>query len=297
MQEPKILFYLAVWKRLEVTELCFMGLKRLMEYSGASAFAVISEKSMIPLCKKYGIDFFEHENRPLGLKKNAGLNELMKKEFDYLIELGSDDLILNSVIDLYKPMMKSGEDFFGSNKILFIDSTNGQCRSYEALEGQYGMGWGLGRCVSRKLLEKVGSKVKMKVHQTCFSTITEDIWYENSIGWASEEQAKNLERSGLVTIEDSKLTYKLWTDEAEKCLDNDSNARIMAHGFKYKVLSTPEPLMADIKSDENLWGFNPEIGEQGDLEKFISQLSAKEKELFFINQKKLKAKRIEKAIA
>lgn len=69
----------------------------------------------------------------------------------------------------------------------------------------------------------------------------------------------------------------------------------MAHGFKYRVVETPEPLMADIKGDENLWGFNPELGDAADLENFLNQLSKQEKEQFFINQKKLKAKRIEKA--
>lgn len=291
----KILFYLAAWKRPEITELCFMGLQRLMKHCGGSAFAIISEKSMIPLCKKYGIDFCEHENQPLGLKKNFGLNEVMKKKFDYLIELGSDNLILNEVIDLYRPLMQSDEDFFGSTKLLFIDSVTGQTRSYEAVENQYGFGFGLGRCMSRKLLESVSAKVKMNILQTCFSTITEDIWYEGSIGWASESVAKMMERSGLVKIEDSNLTYKLWTDKAERCLDNDSNGRIMAHGFKYKVVETPEPLMADLKSDDNIWGFNSELGDAADLESFLNKLSKQEKEHFFIIQKKLKAKRIEKA--
>ncbi len=272
-----------------------MGLQRLMKHCGGSAFAVISEKSMIPLCKKYGIDFCEHDNQPLGLKKNFGLNEVMKNKFDYLIELGSDNLILNEMIDRYKPLMQSGEDFFGSTKLLFIDSVTGQTRSYEAVENQYGFGFGLGRCMSRRLLESVSAKVKMQVHETCFNAVTEDIWYGGSIGWASEAMAKNLENAKLVTIEDSNLTYKLWTDKAERCLDNDSNARIMAHGFKYKVVETPEPLMADIKSDENIWGFNPELGDAADLENFLNKLSKQEKEQFFANQKKLKAKRIEKA--
>jgi hypothetical protein len=293
MQEPKILFYLAVWKRPEITELCFMGLKRLMGHCKGSAFAVISEKSMIPLCRKYNIDFCEHENQPLGMKKNFGLNELMKKDFDYLIELGSDNLILDEMIDRYIPLMKSGIDYFGGTKLLFIDSTDGNCREYEAVENQYGYGFGLGRCVSKRLLEKVAAKIKIQVHETCWNG--DDIFYGGSIGWASEKVAKILHGSKLATIQDSKFTYKLWTDEAQRMLDNDSNARIMAHGFKYVPVETPEPLMADLKSDENIWTFNHEIGIKGDLEKFLSGLSKEEKAMFFANQKKLKAKRVETA--
>lgn len=293
MQEPKILFYLAVWKRPEITELCFMGLKRLMKHCKGFAFAVISEKSMIPLCKKYGIDFCEHENRPLGMKKNFGLNELMKKDFDYLIELGSDNLILDEMIDRYIPLMKSGIDYFGGTKLLFIDSIDGNCREYEAVESQYGFGFGLGRCMSRRLIEKAAAKIKINVNETCLNG--EDIFYAGAIGWASPKVAATLQASGLATIQDSKFTYKLWSDETEKMMDNDSNARITAHGFKYNPVETPEPLMADMKSDENIWTFNSEIGIKGDIEKFLSRLSKEEKEMFFANQKKLKAKRVETA--
>ena len=96
----RIAFFLAVWKRPEITELCFMGLQRLMKhYPNSFAFAVISEKSMIPLCQKYDIEYCEHENLPLGRKKNYGMNQILKKKFDYLIELGSDDLIFNDVFN------------------------------------------------------------------------------------------------------------------------------------------------------------------------------------------------------
>ncbi|MDE1971409.1 MAG: hypothetical protein KGI50_07590, partial [Patescibacteria group bacterium] len=100
-----------------------------MKHNGnAKSLAVISEKSMIPLCKTYGIDFVEHENEPLGKKKNFGLDEAMKREWDYLIELGSDDLILNDIFDLYKPLMKEGADYFGSDAVFYIDAISGECR-------------------------------------------------------------------------------------------------------------------------------------------------------------------------
>jgi hypothetical protein len=55
--------------------------------------------------------------------------------------------------------MERGDDFFGSNKLYFIDGTNGDCRSYTAYESTYGFGWGLGRCMSRKMIENFGGKV------------------------------------------------------------------------------------------------------------------------------------------
>jgi hypothetical protein len=294
MQEPKILFFLAVWKRPEITELCFMGLQRLMK-RGHQALAVISEKSMIPLCKKYGVDFCEYENRPLGRKKNFGLNEAMKRPFDYIIELGSDDIIADQLLDYYVPLMKAGEPFFGSQDLLFVDGPGGVARSYTAVENHYGFGFGLGRCMSRSMLEAVSKRLRAKINSSFFDTDTEECYYENSIGFVRPSKAEALQKSGLITVEETTFTYRLWSDDAERMLDNDSNGRIMGHGFKYKAVETPEPLMADIKSDENIWGYNPELGEPYDIEKFLGKLSADERAMFWNIQKKLKAKRIEKA--
>ena len=79
----RLMIFLAVWKRPEITEICFMGINRLRK-SGLfpiEAMAVISEESMKPLCKKYGIDYVMYKNEPLGEKKNYGLREAMKKDF------------------------------------------------------------------------------------------------------------------------------------------------------------------------------------------------------------------------
>jgi hypothetical protein len=292
MQEPKILFFLAVWKRPEITELCFMGLQRLMKHTGARTMAVISEKSMIPLCKKYGIDFIEHENEPLGRKKNAGLTAAMKMDFDYLIELGSDDLILDTLFEYYLPLMRSGEDFFGSNKILFVDATSGETRSYTAHESEYGYGWGLGRCMSRKMIESFGGKVKILAKDGLAIGI--ECIGQGATGYVPASIASSLVKSGLAEILEAEESYYLWSDEAMKCLDNDSSKRINEKGFSYKTVDTPGPLMADIKSDENIWGFNPEIGEKGSLD-FLENVSKAERQMFFANMKKLKARRLEHA--
>jgi hypothetical protein len=143
----KILFYLAVWKRPGVTEVCFMGLKRLMEYTKGETLAVISEESMIPLCEKYGIMWVMHENLPIGKKKNFGLKQALRLEWDYVIELGSDDLIKNELIDLYRPYFGK-ENFLTVGSIAFINSKTLACRVIEKNSA-----FGLGRCLSRSVVE------------------------------------------------------------------------------------------------------------------------------------------------
>src|SRR5688500_10590245 len=100
----KLLIYTAVWQRPEITEICFMGIKRLQKIHKfyISDFAVISEDSMLRLCNKYGVDWCMHENLRLGSKKNYGVKQALKKDFDYMIEIDSDDLLKNEVLTTYK---------------------------------------------------------------------------------------------------------------------------------------------------------------------------------------------------
>jgi len=145
----KILFYLAVWKRPEITEICFMGLRRLMKSYDSESLAVISEDSMIPICEKYGIMWMMYDNLPLGKKKNAGLKHALNLDWDYVIELGSDDLIKNELIELYKPFFGT-EKFLSCGSVAFINSETGACR-WIARRSPFG----LGRCLHREVIERV----------------------------------------------------------------------------------------------------------------------------------------------
>lgn len=142
----KLLIFLAVWKRPEITEICFMGISRLRKKQpDLQAFAVISEESMIPLCEKYGVDWCMYKNDPLGEKKNYGLTQAMKKEFDYLIEIGSDDLLKDEFLELY-PFTHS---VYGLRDFAVIDTETGECRRQNDRHAQFG----LGRAISKTALE------------------------------------------------------------------------------------------------------------------------------------------------
>jgi hypothetical protein len=143
---PKVLIYLAVWKRPEITEICFMGLERMRKNFGIKSFAVISELSMRPLCKKYRVDYCIHDNDPLGRKKNFGLQVAMKRHsFDYIIEIGSDDLLKNEIIETY-PWSYS---FMGLKSFIQMNSIDGESRKWSLADG----GFGIGRAIHRSVLE------------------------------------------------------------------------------------------------------------------------------------------------
>jgi len=70
----------------------------------------------------------------------------------------------------------------------------------------------------------------------------------------------------------------LWGDKQNRGLDKESWFKIQINGFRAKQIQTDFPLGIDIKSDVNIWPYNPEFGVQWNLEEAIKDLSAEESE-------------------
>jgi hypothetical protein len=265
-----ILVFLAVWKRPEITKICFEGLRRLKNRFNLEAFAVISEKEMIPLCEEYGVKWTFYKNDPLGEKKNHGLNEAMKLDWDYLIEIGSDDLIKDELIELYSKYFGKYE-MFGTKDSVIIDSESKQCRRLSS-----DTPYGLGRCISRKTIEEYchGVDVLAKEGILAQGRTTG----KGKVGFFKVDQANELEKLGRVEIV-GQPRYKLWRDDINRGLDNSSNYFLFTVGVGYKTVETTKPLCIDIKSEVNIWKFSPSLGTSYELDKALEGLSNKEKEM------------------
>lgn len=154
----RLLFFIPVWKRPEITEICFMGITRLREAGThhIEALAVISEDEMKPLCEKYGIDWVFYKNFPLGEKKNFGIQEALKREFDYLVEIGSDDILKNEFLSLYT---WGTHDVFGLNDFIIMNSEDGECRRISGKNMKYGTGRAIRKeCLTVKLWHDKASR-------------------------------------------------------------------------------------------------------------------------------------------
>lgn len=143
----KFLIFLAAWKRPEITEVCFMGIDRLKRSFPIDTLCVISEESMKPLCKKYSIDYVEYKNQPLGEKKNFGLSKTLEKSWDYLVEIGSDDVLKDFLFEEYS---KQEREVMAVNNFCYLNSETGECRNMVS-----NTFYGIGRAIRRDVLEKV----------------------------------------------------------------------------------------------------------------------------------------------
>jgi hypothetical protein len=98
------------------------------------------------MCRDVGAEVCIFPNEPLGRKKIAGLNFAHRNfEFDYLMELGSDDLVNPEIFELYKPYMEKKFEFFGLNNLYYTNWDTREtifCKDYN--EGQT---FGAGRMI------------------------------------------------------------------------------------------------------------------------------------------------------
>jgi len=116
----KYLFFIAVYKRLEITRKCFENLKALSSKFDINVFCVCSSVDEAELCNEFGWDWTIAENFPLGAKFNSGLKEAMNFDFDRLIQIGSDDIITEDLLIKYREV---DAPYFGIRRA-FI--TNGE---------------------------------------------------------------------------------------------------------------------------------------------------------------------------
>jgi hypothetical protein len=132
-----------------------MGLDRLRQDPDFDirVLSVVSEIEAVKLCQKYNVEWVICDNAPLGKKKNFGLQAAKKMDFDFLLEIGSDDLILS--MDQYKVWtQKKTSVFLGVHDMAFIDTETGCCRRWISAST-----FGAGRIISRDVLELANWKL------------------------------------------------------------------------------------------------------------------------------------------
>jgi hypothetical protein len=245
---PKILIIIPIWQRPEITEICFSGLDRLRSHrSRLEVLAVISEDYYKERCNNHSIDYTFFENQPLGRKKNHGLKIALEHDWDYLIELNSDDVIKNELLDVYDTLT---DDYLALRNFCFMDSKTLDVRQIESKTA-----FGIGRRYSRKAVEAC-KVTEVNVKKSCISGAGALI--EGTKKDIKPYIAKDLEKAGYVEIVGEGV--KMWNDQASAGMDNFSNLRLMDNGFKCRQIFTEEPLAVDIKSDINIWSYNKDAG-------------------------------------
>jgi hypothetical protein len=110
-------------------------------------------------CIKFNHTILNFTNNYLGKKLNYGVDHIDKTcEYDYIMNLGSDDLIHPYLIDLYMPLIKKEIAVFGLNKLYFYDINKGKCLYFSYYNNPHVIGGG--RMIHRRVIEKVRKNIK-----------------------------------------------------------------------------------------------------------------------------------------
>lgn len=143
-----IMILLPIWGREKITELCLSNLFELKGRHDIEVICIVSEQWAKIRAFEYGFKYVEVENFPLGNKMNKGVEYALKFDFDYLMNLGSDDLIDDRIFELYEPYIEAKEKMFGINKVSFFDIKTKKIKRFD-----YKHMIGAGRMIRKDVLK------------------------------------------------------------------------------------------------------------------------------------------------
>lgn len=197
----KVNLYIATHERPRITRKCFNGVVRIRKTFASLGIYVtpiiaVSDEPNRKLCEEYGFESHEIPYTPIGRR----MNELITKgdqDYDYLMQLGSDDIIDDELCYILAGWMKAGAGIFGVSSMNIVNCYTGEIRKVSQK-----LVFGAGRCIRRDLVLRTG---------------------------------------------------QLWGDNLISGLDGDSQTRVFrATGVGCQTVSTPRPMLWDIKSNVNL---------------------------------------------
>ncbi len=247
----KILVYMAIWKRPEITERCFKAIKKL----GLEVFAVVSEDWAEDLCKKYKAGFVRTENNPLGKKLNTGLAALIDKRFDYLMTMGSDNFINPRLLDVYEYYMNKKIGLIGIDKVYFMQGDKTKFVDYQLQI------IGAGRMISREALE-TAKQVKVRFLKSVCGMIQGQ---PGEVKHIPIHRAINGNGNDILEIIGDERVM-LWDEDKNKALDGSSNMRLIQDGVSNKCIDVGKhPYILDVKGEDNIWKYEDIKGEPAEF--------------------------------
>jgi len=152
----KIVVFTPVWGRHEVLDIWQKGVERIKafwpEQIKIIPFCMVSNDEDEAKIEEYGYEYVRCENKPLGNKHNIGLEALRDIDFDYILQLGSDDLITNEYLEYALAAMQSKIDVFGVDRLYFTEiGTEDACKF--VLTTHKNVLIGAGRFISHKVIK------------------------------------------------------------------------------------------------------------------------------------------------
>ena len=238
-----MIIYCPVWGREKITRYCLSRLESL-----GQIFCVVSEEWSVKMCKERGYLFKLATNLPLGMKLNSGLKDIMQLEFDYMMTTGSDNLY-DGIPGLYKEYMEAGIDVMGVDKCIFYNGKESKVVNYSQTI------IGAGRIISKRILRRASSRVKVKFTESCSGNIFS--YQKGKEYWLRLDEINGM-RPLIEILSDTEII--LWDEDRNNALDHNSNQNLIFAGAKNFVIEDKLAVL-DLKNGENIWKYEDLPGE------------------------------------
>lgn len=153
----------AVWKRPEIFALFARGVELLRSSSHATISVVVAGSEgprSRRMVEQWPYHYIETENNPLSNKMNATVLRAKALQSDYVLCMGSDDILHPNLFALLERKMREGIDFIGLTDFYFYHIPTRKAMYWGGYRRgpRKGQTVGAGRVLSAKLLNQLGWK-------------------------------------------------------------------------------------------------------------------------------------------
>lgn len=200
--------------------------------------------------KDYGIDTVWCMNNPLGYKWNQVATKALQYDWTHLLIMGDDNAITDSAVG--KIQENAWMPLGGFPSVTYVHPlTQRACDHW--VDADIPKVIGAGRFIRRKIFEDICVKVRCRVLNKEYAEI---IGITEGITLLTSSQVEYFTKIGKI-IEPIDEVAELFPPAAEKRLDFQSDNIFAKNNYLYTQVNIGEkPLVLDIKSGFNLWGYN-----------------------------------------
>lgn len=142
-------------KRPRILELFCYSIQRIrQEMDIFIPCVVVGDKGHKEICQKYHINHITQDNHPATRKWNTGTDFMMRYGVDYILVVGSDDILSTDLVKKLYSQMQQGTDLIGIKSCYFYSADGIHRGELKRLESTQILG--VARCISRKVIEQAG---------------------------------------------------------------------------------------------------------------------------------------------
>jgi len=216
-------------------------------------FAAVSDDESARLCREYDVTFTVCENKPLGRKWNEAAYMACSYDADYFMITGDDDLYADEYFrGENMAAMILGVPHFGTDSVYFYSTEEKRGSLFQYTSPRL---IGAGRFISESAMSRIGLSIKFKWWQPYLSAQLPGSMPGNVTEFMSLEEAEYFQAVNMgIKVHDTE--FRLWLDDINKGLDGCIEGRLVRSGVMPVKNKTALPLIVDLKTGKNIWGFD-----------------------------------------